>query len=49
MAQARLSMRRIRDILRLKHEVRCSDRQIAQIVGSSRSTVQACLQRCREA
>ncbi|HPF27568.1 MAG TPA: IS21 family transposase [Steroidobacteraceae bacterium] len=42
-------MRRIRDILRLKHEVHCSDRQIAQIVGSWRSTVQACLQRCREA
>ncbi len=49
MAQARLSMRRIRDILRLKHEARFSDRQIAKIVGSSRSTVQACLHRCREA
>lgn len=41
-------MRKISEILRLKAE-RFSDRQIAAAIGSSRSTVQECLRRCREA
>jgi hypothetical protein len=47
-AQARLSMRKISEILRLKAE-RFSDRQIAAAISSSRSTVQECLRRCRAA
>lgn len=42
-------MRKIKDVLRLKFEAHLSDRQIAAAVGSSRSTVQECLRRCREA
>jgi transposase len=42
-------MRKIREVLRLKAEARLSDRQIATAVGASRSTVQECLRRCREA
>ncbi|MGH7488602.1 MAG: IS21 family transposase, partial [bacterium] len=42
-------MRKIREVLRLKFDARLSDRQIAAAVGSSRSTVQECLRRCREA
>jgi transposase len=42
-------MRKIREILRLKFESRFTDRQIAPIVGCSRSTVQECLSRCRRA
>ncbi len=49
MAQARLSMRKIRETLRLKFEVGVSDRQIAAAIGVSRSTVQECLRRAREA
>lgn len=49
MAQARLSMRKIRDTLRLKFEAGLSERQIATAVDASRSTVQECLRRCREA
>lgn len=49
MAQARLSMRKITEILRLKAEAAMSDRRIAAVIGSSRSTVQECLRRCREA
>ena len=49
MAQARLSMRKIRETLRLKFEAGLSERQIAVAVGASRSTVQACLRRCGEA
>jgi transposase len=45
-AQARLSVRKIRDVLRLKNEARLSDRQIA-VLGSARSTVQECLKRAR--
>ena len=33
MAQARLSVRKIREVLRLKHEARASDRDIAAAVG----------------
>lgn len=42
-------MRKIKEILRLKAEASLSDRQIAAAVGSSRSTVQECLRRCRQA
>lgn len=49
MAQARLSVRKIREVLRLKAEARLSDRQIAAVVGSARSTVQECLRRARQA
>jgi transposase len=48
-AQARLSMRKIREVLRLTVEAALSDRQVARAVGASRSTVQECLRRCREA
>lgn len=43
MAQQRLSMRKVREVLRLKFEAYLSERQIAAIVGCSRSTVQQCL------
>ena len=45
MAQARLPVRKIREVLRLKAEA-CSNRQIAAAVGCARSTVQDCLRRC---
>jgi transposase len=48
-AQARLSVRKIREVLRLKAEARWSDRQIAEVVGSARSTVQECLRRAKAA
>jgi len=48
-AQARLSVRKIREVLRLKSEARLSDRQIAAVLGSARSTVQECLRRARTA
>ena len=47
MAQARLSMRKIREVLRLKADG-LSDRQIAAVIGSARSTVQECLRRARD-
>jgi transposase len=47
-AQARLAVRKIREVLRLK-AAGLSDRQIAASVGSARSTVQECLRRAREA
>jgi len=47
-AQSRLPVRKIREVLRLKAE-RLSDRQIAAAIGSARSTVQECIRRCREA
>lgn len=42
-------MRKIREVLRLKHELKLGDRKIAQVIGSARSTVQECLRRAREA
>jgi transposase len=48
-AQARLSVRKIREVLRLRAEARLSERQIAAVVGSARSTVQECLRRARAA
>ena len=47
MGQARLPVRKIREVLRLKAEG-LGDRQIAASIGSVRSTVQECLRRCRE-
>ena len=44
MGQARLPVRKIREVLRLKAEG-FSDRQIAKAIGSARSTVQECLRR----
>ena len=49
MAQARLSVRKIREVLRLKNEAQLSDRQIAAVLGSARSTVQECLKRAKAA
>ena len=46
MAQQRLSMRKIREILRLK-AAGLSHRQIAATIGSARSTVQECLRRAQ--
>ena len=48
MGQARLPVRKIREVLRLKAEG-FSDRQIAMAIGSARSTVQECIRRAREA
>lgn len=42
-------MRKIREVLRLKHEARLSDRDIAVAVGAARSTVQEYLRRARAA
>jgi len=46
--QARLPVRKIREVLRLKAEG-FSDRQIAAAIGSARSTVQECIRRARDA
>ena len=48
MAQQRLPVRKIREVLRLK-AAGLSDRKIAAAIGSARSTVQECLRRAREA
>ena len=45
MPAERVSMRRVREILRLKFECGASDRAIAVAVGVARSTVQLCLAR----
>jgi transposase len=42
-------VRKIREVLRLKSEAQLSDRQIAAVLGSARSTVQECLRRARAA
>jgi len=42
-------MRKIREVLRLKYELKLSDRQIAATLGSARSTVQECIRRARAA
>jgi transposase len=49
MAQPRLTMRKVREVLRLKFAAGLSDRQIAASVGSARSTVQECLRRAAAA
>lgn len=48
MAQQRLPVRKIREVLRLK-AAGLSDRKIAAAIGSARSTVQECLRRAGEA
>jgi transposase len=48
MAQARLPVRKIREVLRLK-AAGLSDRQIALSIGSARSTVQECVRRATDA
>lgn len=48
MAQQRLPVRKIREVLRLRAEG-IRDRQIAVAIGCARSTVQDCVRRCREA
>ena len=48
MAQKRLPVRKIREVLRLK-AAGVSDRKIAAAIGCSRSTVQLCLQRAAAA
>ena len=49
MAQARLSVRKVREILRLHHEQALPARQIAAGVGCALSTVQECLRRAAAA
>jgi len=49
MPAERVSMRRVREILRLKFECDASDRAIAVAVAVARSTVQLCLARARAA
>ncbi|MQG58011.1 MAG: helix-turn-helix domain-containing protein, partial [SAR202 cluster bacterium] len=48
MAQKRLSMRKISEILRLKHEAGLTNRQIAQSCGRSRSTIANYLERAEK-
>ena len=48
MAQTMLSVRKIREVLRLE-AAGVSDRQIAATIGSARSTVRECVRRAREA
>ncbi len=48
MGQARLPVRKIREVLRLKGDG-FSDRQIAAAIGSARSTVQECIARAHKA
>ena len=45
MPAKRVSMRRVREILRLKHECGASDREIARSLGVARSTVALTLER----
>jgi transposase len=49
MPAERLSMRRIRDVLRLKYARRLSERAIAASLGVGKGTVGACLGRARKA
>jgi transposase len=49
MAQKRLSMRKIAEILRLKYEVKLSHRQIGQSCGVSASTVSECVTHAKAA
>lgn len=49
MSRGPISMRKIREILRLKFECQCSNHLIALSVGASSSTVSECLRRARVA
>ena len=48
MARKRLSMRKTKEILRLKYEVGLTNRQIAGSCGTTHTTVNKCLQRAQE-
>ena len=48
MAQRRLSMRRIKEILRLKYEAKLTNRQIAQSCNRARSTIANYLERAAQ-
>lgn len=48
MAQQKLPVRKIREVLRLK-AAGLSDRKIVATIGSARSTVQECVRRAHEA
>ncbi|CAO0821821.1 hypothetical protein DFAR_2690010 [Desulfarculales bacterium] len=43
----RLSMRKIKEVLRLQHEAGCDDRDIAKSCGIGRTTVSRYLRRTR--
>jgi transposase len=45
----KMSMKKIREILRLKWELNCSNREIASSIGISSSTVSECIRRAKEA
>ena len=49
MPAERVSMRRVREILRLKYEACASDRAIGLAVGVARSTARLCLDRAAAA
>ena len=49
MAGRRLSMRKIKEVLRLKWQNGCSNKQIAQSCNITRSTVREYLRRARDA
>jgi len=42
-------MRKIKDVLRLRHENGCSQREIARACGVAKTTVRECLQRAQRA
>ena len=49
MTRKHLSMRKIREILRLKWECKLSNKAIAKSIGNSSSTVHDCLQKAKRA
>ena len=49
MSRGPISMRKIREIMRLRFECECSHRVIAQSIKVSMSTVSECLRRVKEA
>ena len=48
MAQRRLCMRKIKEILRLRYELGKSQREIKDICGIGKTTIQECLQRAKD-
>ena len=49
MPAERISMRKIREILRLKYELKLSDRVIGESCKTSKTSVARCLERARQA
>jgi transposase len=49
MPRSHLSMRKIREILRLKWDLKCSNHLISRSIGVSSSTVSECVRRAKEA